>query len=145
VRRTYVPLFQEGLRPKRGTEDRFWLLVGCILVNRTQWNQARPVMAKLRREFPMQLDLLSQHTRRVREIVSPLGLSVKRAENIVLLARTFDRRFDYGAEPGWARIEDLPGCGKYAADSWAIFVLGRRPAGVTDVRLLEYLEHTAMG
>lgn len=134
--RPYVPLFQERWRRRP-----FWMLVGCILVNRTRWAQARPVHAALVRDYRTAAGLADADVGLIQRAVDPLGLSTIRALSLVRLAREWRR---YGG--GWHRrhlrrpdVLRLPGCGDYAADSWSIFIEGRLYRRPTDRRLREYL------
>jgi endonuclease III len=145
MERSYVPLFQEKLKADGGVEWRFWMLVGCILVNQTRWAQARPVFDRLQRDYPTQYALSSAHIPNVMRIVRRLGLYERRAMNLVRLAQRFDRHLLYGKERGWPTVKDLPGCGEYAHASWRIFVLERRDVVTEDKRLAEYLDHTRFG
>lgn len=140
-KKPYVPLFQESLKRRP-----FWMLVGCVMVNRTRWKQARPVHAAIMARWGSALGLSRARAEEVKSFLRPLGLSHARAINLVKLAEVWAR---HGG--GWHRrnygrsdVKGLPGCGDYAADSWVIFVLDRwNQPGVTDKRLLEYQERRA--
>ena len=130
---TYVPLFQESER------SAFWMLVHCVLVNKTRGSQAEPILARLRERWPNQGLLAVARPADVRRMIEPLGLSRARSASIIGLARAWlaspnPRRVTAEVVATW------PGCGRYAADSWAIFVEGRSDVEPTDRRLKEYLE-----
>jgi endonuclease III len=119
----------------------FWMLVGCILVNRATWAKAEAVHAELRKRWPNEVRLAKASFEEVRDAVRPLGLQDIRAKNLLNLAthwvvcgrpRTDDRDF----------LKSLPGCGDYAADSWKIFVSGTmtKPRVGMDKKLRTYLE-----
>lgn len=56
-------------------------------------------------------------------MLQPLGFATTRARRLQELARQVERRG--GLEDLTAEgVLDLPGCGQYAADAWAIFVEG---------------------
>jgi endonuclease III len=123
-------LFQEDLRA-----EPFWMLVGCQLVNRARWSVARGVMDRLRLRWGSPEDLSRAALGDIAHVVRPLGFQRSRAGSL--------RRFA-GAwlmdEPGTREdVLAMPGCGGYAADSWAIFVEGRRDVAPTDSRLVWYL------
>jgi methyl-CpG-binding domain protein 4 len=132
-------LFQETWRRRP-----FWMLVGCILVNRATWAKAEGVHREIMRRFPTP-GLLTQAPRgELEALVRPLGLQRTRANNLIELAKVWqcerlhDRRKAVMPASG---VLSLPGCGRYAADSWAIFVEGRRAPSVkpTDAKLKAYL------
>lgn len=125
-------LFQESL-----FREPFWMLVACCLVNRTRWMQAEPVFEQLKKRYPTPEALGDAPVSEIEDIVKPLGLYRRRALSIVTLAREY--MSDVPPENAEAVLR-LPGCGKYAADSWAIFVEGRRDVEPTDVELRAWLE-----
>lgn len=126
----HVPLFQEEWR-----RDPFWMLVGCVLLNRATWRVAAGVHAALREGWPTAADLAAADPRELAPLVRRLGFGRHRAETLPLLGAAFAARAPRTA----ADVAELPGCGRYAADSWAIFVEGRRDVRPTDARLREYL------
>lgn len=123
-------LFQERLR-----ETPFWMLVACSLVNLTTWRQARPALDWLMARYPTPEALSAARPEDLHEALQPLGLWRRRAVSLVRLAGRW-----LEVDPGSVKIESLPGCGKYAADSWAIFVEGRTDVDPTDGKLTWYLQ-----
>jgi endonuclease III len=114
----------------------FWMLVACCLVNLTTWQQARPALEALMARYPTPLALSLATPEDLHPILHPLGLWRRRAVSLVRLGQEWLR------VPGPRGIMDiyrLPGCGKYAADSWAIFVEGRTDVNPTDGKLSWYL------
>jgi len=110
------------------------MLVACSLVNLTTWEQAEPAFRRLRTlgvEGLAAADPSSLH-----DLLRPLGLWRRRSVGLVRLAQAWLR-----SRPTCAKdVERLPSCGKYAADSWAIFVEGRTDVEPTDGKLGWYLE-----
>jgi len=101
------------------------MLVACSLVNRTTWGKARVVHSRLKLRYRTAGGLAAAAPEDLHDALRPLGLWRQRSRSLVALARSFcDRRPRTAGE-----VARLPGCGKYAADSWAIFIEGR-----TDVR-----------
>lgn len=139
---TYIPLFQEELK-----SDPFWMLVACSLVNLTQWKMARPVFDKLRYRCKNgHAQLINIPDEELVEILRPLGLHNRRASTLKRFAIAWSElMFDIVTghrETDLSRhdIEKLPGCGKYAADSWEIFIEGNLDIETNDHRLNEYIE-----
>ena len=129
-------LFQEDLRI-----EPFWMLVACVLVNVTRWTQARPVLDGIRARWPTATDLAAANLSEVEQVVRCLGLGRHRSEKLVGLAAACSR----GEPRSRGDVLALPGCGAYAADSWEIFVLGRRDVAPTDRSLLSYLGRASEG
>ncbi len=128
------PLFQDKLR-----RTPFWMLVACVLVNRTRWSQAEPVLKRLRGAYGGPLGLAGARRSDVAREVRALGLHVARSDRLVRLAQAW---------LGWRRarlrvtaevVELMPGCGRYAADSYAIFVEGRTDVAPLDKELIKHV------
>ena len=126
-------LFQERLCASR---NRFWMMVACQLVNRATWEVAEPIHKEIRRRYPTIWDLAMARHRDLVRIIRPLGFQNGRAKNLKAMARAWD------APRTAADILELPGCGKYAADSWAIFVEGNLDVQPNDGKLNWYLAQT---
>lgn len=125
-------LFQEDLK-----SDPFWMLVACILINRTHWRQVKPVLERLRERCPQPQRFLVCPVEEMIEIVRPLGFYNRRTS----LLRRF--ALSWGDQPPqtWQEVMRMPGCGEYAAQSWQIFVQNEFPIGtVTDHKLQWYLD-----
>lgn len=124
-------LFQEELK-----KDPFWMLVACSLVNLTTWKSAEPVFEKIRRDWPTPEDLEKADPNKIFKYVQKLGFGQIRKDRLPAMAAMWLFR-----KPETAKdVMMLPGCGKYAADSWAIFVEGRRDVSPTDKELIAWLE-----
>lgn len=131
-------LFQEDLLAQP-----FWMLVACQLVNLTTWEKARVVHEELARRWPSPADLCVADRAQLEEALRPLGLFRRRARSLVGMAD----EWLCGGPPRDADdvARRMPGCGKYAADSWAIFVDGRTDVTVTDGKLAWYLARIERG
>lgn len=127
-----MKLFQETWRRRP-----FWMLVGCVLVNRATWAKAEHAHKVIMEMWPTPRHLRDADPVDLANVVRPLGFQNRRTSSLINLAEHWcakGRPF-HVIEPG-----ELPGCGKYAADSWAIFVIGRRDVTPTDKKLKEYME-----
>jgi endonuclease III len=86
--------------------------------------------------------LASADPSRLHAMLRPLGLWRQRTRSVVRLAETFrDGRRPVTADDVLA----LPGCGRYAADSWAIFVEGRGDVEPSDRKLRWYVDKRKEG
>src|SRR4051812_10337221 len=130
-------LFQERLRGRP-----FWMLIACSLVNLTTWEQARPAFLHIRRTFPSIGALASARPSQLASCLRPLGLWRTRAERLPRMAREWLRA---GPPKTYLDVQRLPGCGKYAADSFAVFVLDDLSVEPTDGKLTWYMEEVRSG
>ena len=109
------------------------VLVGCLMLNRTERRQARTALRALFAAVPDPGYLRDADEGRLREILRPCGLGNRRLA--ALRALTED----------WLEgrpVEEIRHCGPYAIDSFNIFVRGinveRRPD--MDGEILLYLD-----
>ncbi len=107
-------LFQEQL-----CKDPFWMLVACCLVNQTAWKDAEPIFSEMLRKSKSDPRwFLRVDPDFLEEMLEPIGLHRRRAEKLTSMALKW---LEINPETR-ADVLDLPGCGIYAVDSWAIFV-----------------------
>ncbi len=111
------------------------MLLACCLVNRTTWEQARPVFKALVDTHTIRT-LAEARPRLLCPVLKPLGFWRQRSRSIPALARAWLDRKPITA----ADVLDLPGCGRYAADSWAIFMEGDLDVEPKDGKLNWYLQ-----
>ncbi len=116
------------------------MLVACSLVNLTTWEQARPAHRWIMRTYTIR-SLAACDPQELHEALQPLGLWRRRSHLIVAMAIAWlhDRPTCYDDVLG------LPGCGRYAADSWAIFIEGNLSVTPMDGKLNWYLEERRDG
>lgn len=133
----YVPLFQETWRRRP-----FWMIVGCILVNRTKWAQARSIHADLVSVYRDHLGLMTSHPKEIERMVGVLGLKSHRCLGLRGFAWDWTlHHLLHNRRPTTDELRGMRGVGQYAADTWAIFIEHRQDVEPTDKRLKEYLEN----
>lgn len=119
-------LIQEELR------DQPWrLLVACVMLNMTSIGQVRPVIRQFFLLYPTACDAAAAEHASLAELLRPLGLHNRRARSLIALSNAFD-----GC---WNDVIELPGVGRYAADSYKIFVQGSIDVEPTDKKLQKYI------
>jgi len=119
-------LIQEELRGQP------WrLLVACVMLNMTSIKQVRPVIEQFFLMFPTAQDAAVADQTTLAELLQPLGLHNRRAKSLIALSRAFD-----GC---WHDVVELPGVGRYAADSYRIFVQGLIDVEPSDKKLQKYI------
>jgi methyl-CpG-binding domain protein 4 len=109
------PLLQELL----AAPDPWRLLVGCVLLNRTRREQADLVWPRLFARWPDAPALADADPGELAELLRPLGLWRQRSRSL--------RELSAAWAAGERDVRRLPGCGEYAAASYAIFVDGQLP------------------
>lgn len=120
-------LIQEELR-----DDPWKLLVACVMLNLTSIKQVRPIIWDFFDRYPTPEKCAAGSVEEIAAMIKSLGLYNRRAKTIVKLSQSFGEK--------WNRVTDLPGVGKYAADSWRIFVEGKIDVEPTDSKLSKYVE-----
>lgn len=131
-------LIQETL--SRLSSPDWRVLVACSLMNMTTGLTMRPYMWRLFAAYPTPEALAAADVEDVRRVIAPLGLSNVRAPRLVEMSRLY-------LAGGWTTPMDLPGCGKYATDSWLIFCRGEVPRieELRDKELRRYVHWLATG
>lgn len=127
--RTISPyvLLQELLR------DEPWkLLVACSMLNLTTNVQVKEIIWEFFRRWPTANACAVADPDEVRELIRPLGLYNRRTKSIIELSKAMSGGFS-------GDVMDLPGVGKYASDSYRMFVEGYLVDDVTDAKLRLYL------
>lgn len=125
-------LIQEDLR------DEPWkLLVAVIMLNQTSAKQARPVWEKFFKTFPTPEHLYQISPDRslpmLEDMLRSIGFQKRRSERIWLMTEQFLFNWD-GKDP-----LELYGIGKYGADSYNMFVVGKIIDDVQDKELKNYV------
>jgi endonuclease III len=123
-------LFQERLH-----YNPFWMLIACQLVNLTTWRQAEPAFRWILATYLTPGGLAAAEPSELQAALRPLGLWRRRSITIPRFARTWILKTPDTAED----VLRMPGCGKYASDSWAIFVEDRTDVEPRDGKLNWYL------
>lgn len=108
------------------------MLVACQLLNRTGGAVAIPCALEVLRRWPTPEALALSNTNALRAEVRRCGLWRRRARNLQEMSLLWFW--------GWRNPAALPGVGRYALDSWAIFVEGRLPRSADDGKLKLYLK-----
>lgn len=137
----YVPV-QWDLRDRP-----FWLLVACVLMNRAGGHQAKPVLEEMMLFWPEPKHVAAAEVMCfLDEIIRPCGFQHQRSRRIGRLAAQW-LLDGYDIEPPTERAEvlALSGCGKYAADSYEMFVLGRQVDDPGDHVLRDWQERHNSG
>lgn len=107
--------------------DNPWkMMIACVLLNRTTGTKVREVLPDLFVKYPTPYRMLEADLDDLYEIVRPLGFGDQRATRLVMLS--------HHAAKGRV-VGTWPGIGRYAMDSWFIFVCGQwMPADDKELR-----------
>ncbi len=121
------PLIQERYFP-----DRWKMLICCLMLNLTSYKQVLPIIDGFFERWPDPQSASIADEQEMKEYLKSLGMYNKRAKTIIRMSKQFIE--------GFSDPKDLYGCGKYAADSDAIFYQGRwRDVQPTDGALKRYM------
>ena len=106
------PLIQERYFP-----DRWKMLICCLMLNLTSYKQVLPIIDGFFERWPDPETASKADEQEMKEYLKSLGMYNKRAKTIIRMSSQFLE--------GFSHPKQLHGCGKYAADSDAIFYQGR--------------------
>lgn len=104
------------------------------MLNQTSIRQVRPVIWTFFSLWPDPESAAEADPERVAEVIQSLGLQRRRAAAIVRMSREF---LDWLPSQD---VRELHGVGKYAADSYNMFIRGEVVEDVTDKELRKYVE-----
>lgn len=115
-------------------KDNPWqLLIGCIMLNQTNNVQVHQIIESFFIKYPNPESVLSANMNDLIEDIRSLGLYNRRAKNIM--------NFSYDwIHKDWKRITDCRGLGKYASDSYEIFIKNNLNVQPTDKILIGWLK-----
>lgn len=136
-----------NLMQERYRDNPWALLVGCILFNMVRGSKAQPVHEEFLKLWPnpyvVGADFIDPCTcvpmgLAMRTMFKPLGFQNRRTDRIIKMTLDFlELRPDLNPS---VPIKKLSGCGKYASDSFEIFVRGKLVDDVLDKELKKYVE-----
>lgn len=113
-------------------DDPWKMLVCCILLNQTTNQQVRKVLDPLFELMPNPEACVSVDPLKISEIIKPTGFYNIKASRIQKLSQRWIE--------GFSDPRDLPGVGKYAMESWDIFVNKKTDFTPSDKKLKMYLD-----
>jgi methyl-CpG-binding domain protein 4 len=112
--------------------DPWKMLIGCIMLNQTGNKNVRQVIYTFFEKWPTPQSVLRANPDDIREHIRSLGFYNRRTNTIQKFSH------DYINKP-FKRISELHGIGKYAEDSYEIFINGNENVQPTDKILIRYL------
>ncbi len=121
-------LFQE-----RYADDPWRLLCCVIMLNQTSGEQLEGIDIELFRRWPSPFEMALASPDDVVSVIRTLGLQCRRARQLIRMSVAYAFLWD-GDDP-----DDLPGIGKYGAQSYLIFIRGRLDIEAEDKKLKGYL------
>lgn len=112
--------------------DPFKMLLGCIMLNQTSNKHVRKVIYSFFDRWPTPQAVINANPDEIREHIRPLGFYNRRTATIIRFSHEYiEKRFN--------RASELHGIGKYADDSYEIFIRGNLNVNPTDKILIKYL------
>ena len=122
-----------GLIQERLRQNPWQMLVATILLNQTHIRQVAPVFNEFVRRWPNPTVFMLVATEsQIVDLIKPCGFQNRRARTLMKMTTAFSEGFE--------NVLDLPGVGKYSADSYNIFIGGYLVLDVRDKELKRYVE-----
>jgi endonuclease III len=95
--------------------DSWKILVCCMFLNQTTRKQVDKIRDEFFETYPTALKASTADPEKMSFLLQPLGFKTRRTQNIIKMSRAF-------MDGNWKKPSDLPGIGKYAEDSYNIFM-----------------------
>lgn len=121
-----------GLIQEEFVHDPWKLLVTCCLLNLTNIRKVWDVIDELFEQYPSWRAVNDCAFDDLVKLLKPLGLQRRRAKSIIALSNAYAN--------STVDVITLPGVGKYASDSYKIFVEKNYDVQPTDKELIKYLK-----
>lgn len=134
-------LLEPQLLQLRFRDEPWKLLVACVLLNRTTRRQVDRVIDDLFLDYPTPEALASARERDLAELLKPLGMHRTRANRLVRLADDWlalASMWEGTTPDGLTELSALTGVGKYALDSYRMFVLDDDTVEPSDKELVRW-------
>lgn len=112
--------------------DPWKMLVGCIMLNQTSNKNVRQVIYTFFDRWPTPQSVIEADPNEIREHIRPLGFYNVRTNRLVRFSREYITK-------QFSKASDLYGIGKYADDSYEIFIKGNLDVQPTDKILRRFL------
>jgi methyl-CpG-binding domain protein 4 len=112
--------------------DPWKMLIGCIMLNQTSNKNVRQVIYTFFERWPNPQSVIDADPNEIREHIRPLGFYNRRTSTIQKFSREY-------IEKTFNRASELHGIGKYADDSYEIFIRGNLNVNPTDKILRRFL------
>lgn len=115
--------FSEQLLQEQNSWDLWRFFLCCIALNNTNGWTARKVMGQFFYWFDEPEKVGSGHTLRIERLLEPLGLQKMRTKHFLAVSEAFTQKPRHkGYLMSRNEIMEIPGLGKYAADSYELLV-----------------------
>lgn len=112
--------------------DPWKMLIGCIMLNQTGNKNVRKVIYSFFDKWPSPQSVLKADENEIREHIRTLGFCNVRTQRIIRFSHEYiNKKF--------SKANELYGIGKYADDSYEIFIKGNLNVQPTDKILLRFL------
>jgi methyl-CpG-binding domain protein 4 len=112
--------------------DPWKMLIGCIMLNQTSNKNVRQVIYTFFERWSNPQSVINANPDEIREHIRPLGFYNRRTSTIQKFSREY-------IEKTFNRASELHGIGKYADDSYEIFIRGNLNVNPTDKILRRFL------
>ena len=112
--------------------DPWKMLVGCIMLNQTHNRQVRRVIYDFFESYPSPQSITEESIPDIAEKLRPLGFYNRRANTIYRFSQEYINK-------EYKHVSELYGIGKYASDSYEIFINDNNDVNPTDKILNAYL------
>lgn len=101
--------------PWRNTKDPYIILVTEILLRKTTATQVNSIFYEFFDEYPTLKDLSHSDSKKLKKLISSLGLSNQRTEQLLKLSNVIIEMYDGNVPSNYSQLLDLPGVGRYVA------------------------------
>jgi len=127
----FLPVSPYDYEQEQYRHDPWKMLMVCMMLNQTSYRQVDQMKDRFFERFPDAETFLAASDEEIVEAIRMLGLYNRRCR--------LWKRFCRAWLGEWKNVDELPGIGRYASDSWKIFQEGNVDIEVEDKELKKYV------
>jgi len=126
-------------------DDPWKMLVSCICLNRTSNYQVKKILPEIFENYPTHVDMSQWQEKSVEgkrplpQIIKPLGFMNRRSSILKRFSEDWGNLLKKCRYVDWWDLKQLTGMGKYAIDSYRIFIEDYHHVNPTDLKLNTYI------
>jgi methyl-CpG-binding domain protein 4 len=113
--------------------DPWKVLIACKMLNQTGYKQVRKIIFDFFKRWPGPTEAAIADPNEMVKMLRPLGFYNVRTKQIMRFSKEY-------LEKSWSDPKELYGIGKYAADSYRIFIQRSLDVKPTDKKLIRYVD-----
>jgi len=124
--------------PWRDNVDPFQILISELLLRKTTAEQVEDIFPKFTSKYPSPKSIVESSPKEIKAEIEVLGMSNIRTEQIIEISKKIQKDYDNKVPDSFAELSNLPGVGRYTANSILCFGFNE-PKPIVDTNVIRVL------